>query len=184
MNFSQMKRATPLAILFLLSISLVGLNGCGGNTANSGGVPGARSGPGASSVPEPSVSPVETDDTVSVDLDATATAKPEITVSAGAETRTPNAGGAPLPANKTRVRGRVTDSEGNPIVGAAVTVPKGTSPVPEMARLTNDQGEYSWLLDPGIYTIQVNADGYKPAQGEADTQRERDVELNFQVVQE
>lgn len=184
MNFGQMKQAAPVLMFVLVSIALMGLNGCGSNTADRGGVPGARSGPQATSLPEPSVSPVETDDTVSVDLDATSMANPDSPVSAGAETQTPNAGGAPLPANKTRVRGRVTDVQGNPIVGAAVTVPKGTSPVPEMARLTNENGEYSWVLDPGMYTLQVNADTYKPAQGEADTQKEKEVGLNFQMERE
>lgn len=85
----------------------------------------------------------------------------------------------PLPAGRTRIYGRVIDSQGAPIRGAAITIPRGTSPVPERAALTDDKGNYSWMLLPGIYTVQVNATGYNAAQADANTQQKPEVELNF-----
>lgn len=90
----------------------------------------------------------------------------------------------PLPAGRTRIYGRVLNPQGAPISGAAITIPRGTSPVPERAALTDKNGSYSWVLLPGIYTVQVNATGFQTAQGDANTQQQAQFELNFTLQPE
>lgn len=89
-----------------------------------------------------------------------------------------------IPAGMSRVAGRVTDAQGNPIANAAVTVPKGTAPVPERAALTNENGEYVWGLPPGTYTIQVNAEGFKMAQAQVNAIADKQTEQNFTLEPE
>lgn len=121
--------------------------------------------PGSTAAPAPSATPMD-DDTVTIDLG----------------TAPPNQ--QPLPPGQTRIYGRVTGPQGAPIHGAAVTIPRGTSPVPERAALTDENGNYNWVLPPGIYTVQVNADGFQPAQAQADTQQQAEFELNFSLKPE
>lgn len=90
----------------------------------------------------------------------------------------------PLPAGRTRIYGRVVDPQGAPVSGAAVTIPRGTSPVPERAALTDENGNYNWVLLPGIYTVQVNATGFQSAQADGNTQQQSQVELNFTLKPE
>lgn len=89
-----------------------------------------------------------------------------------------------IPTGMSRIAGRVTDPDGNPIQGARVTVPKGTTAVPERAVLTNANGEYQWTLRPGTYTIQVNADAYKVASAEVTTQVDKQSQLDFKLERE
>lgn len=93
-------------------------------------------------------------------------------------------GQQPLPAGRTRIYGRVLDPQGAPISGAAVTIPRGTSPVPERAALTDENGNYNWVLVPGIYTVQVNATGFQTAQADANTRQQAQVELDFTLKPE
>lgn len=62
--------------------------------------------------------------------------------------------------NRGVVLGRVTDPSGRPLAEAAVTVPKGTAPVPEMAATTSADGAYQWDLPAGTFTLEVHKDGY------------------------
>ncbi len=126
--------------------------------------PGSSTG-GNSQTQAPRATTTDDDDTVTSD-----------DVTPGATTNR-----AAIPKGRSRVVGRVTDPQGNPIASAAVTVPKGTSLVPEMAALTNANGEYSWSLPPGTFTIQVNADGYKQAQAEVNTEPDKESNLDFQL---
>lgn len=86
-----------------------------------------------------------------------------------------------IPVGMSRVVGRVTNAKDDPIAGAAVTVPDGTSPVPERAALTNANGEYSWGLPPGTFILQVNAAGYQPARAEVKTEPDKQVVQDFKL---
>jgi iron complex outermembrane receptor protein len=61
------------------------------------------------------------------------------------------------------IAGRVTFSQGDPVVHAVVMI-TGTSPShSDIAALTDEQGKYSFrILVPGTYTLLVNAEGYDP----------------------
>lgn len=68
-------------------------------------------------------------------------------------------GGASVPA----IRGRVLDAAGQPVVGVLVLPESTDSPsqaIPEIAVMTNEQGEYQWNLPPGSYTLRFTAEGY------------------------
>jgi hypothetical protein len=66
----------------------------------------------------------------------------------------------------TTVTGRVRDTAGKPVVGAAV-VPQSKDvppqPIPELAALTDDTGAYRWTLPPGKYIITAHHDRYPAA---------------------
>lgn len=89
-----------------------------------------------------------------------------------------------IPAGMSRVMGRVRNAAGDPLAYARVTVPQGTSVVPERAALTNTKGDYVWILPPGAYTLQVNADGYQPAQAQVTTLAEQTTTQDFWLAPE
>jgi hypothetical protein len=62
------------------------------------------------------------------------------------------------------VRGVVTDTAGNPLPEVGIAVTAGTSPVPDMLRLTAPDGSYSWPLPPGTYSLTASPTlgGYRP----------------------
>ena len=68
--------------------------------------------------------------------------------------------GEPAP---MELRGRVTDSTGAAVAGARITVAPSSRGV-----LTGSAGEYSLLLAPGTYTVQVTKDGFAPLSARAE----------------
>lgn len=57
------------------------------------------------------------------------------------------------------ITGRVIDSSGKPVVDATVLIIKGAGPYPDIAALTNDDGQFSFLdLTPGEYEVLVNVE--------------------------
>ncbi|XVU27697.1 carboxypeptidase-like regulatory domain-containing protein [Actinoplanes sp. CA-054009] len=69
------------------------------------------------------------------------------------------------PADAQGARGRVTDSAGAPLPGAAV----GRKPIDPVrpinlqAAVTGADGRYVWPLEPGVWELSFTADGYRPA---------------------
>ena len=60
--------------------------------------------------------------------------------------------------------GRITDTRGQPIVGALVqprSLDDPSPPIPEIAIVSDDNGRYTWQLSPGSYELSVSADGYR-----------------------
>jgi hypothetical protein len=56
--------------------------------------------------------------------------------------------------------GRVVDAHREPIPAALVSVEWGTAPTPDIARLTNEAGEFQVALPPGHFRIvAVTEDG-------------------------
>jgi hypothetical protein len=86
--------------------------------------------------------------------------------------------------NQTRISGRITDEQGNPIARARVTIPKSSRIIPEMAYLSKDDGTYLVSVPPGQYTLAVFAEGFAPMEQEADTRQEAQVELNWILKRE
>ena len=67
--------------------------------------------------------------------------------------------------NGNMVQGRVTDATGQPLAQVSVTPQSTDTPpqaVPEIAVLTDDQGQYQWTLPPGTYTLTFVHEGYAP----------------------
>lgn len=50
---------------------------------------------------------------------------------------------------------RVRRSDGRPAVGAMVSVPRSTTPVPELALLTDADGAVTFHLPRGRYTVEA-----------------------------
>jgi Carboxypeptidase regulatory-like domain len=66
------------------------------------------------------------------------------------------------PAVGSVVEGVVTDASGKPVVGASVVPQSVDTPpqaVPELGVFTNEQGHFSWSLQPGKYVFAINANG-------------------------
>jgi hypothetical protein len=74
-----------------------------------------------------------------------------------------------------RRHGRVVDTAGRPVPSAFVTVIEGTVPVPEIALVTGEEGEFAMTLPEGRFRVQ--ATGPEGASGEADWPGEGEDEI-------
>lgn len=84
----------------------------------------------------------------------------------------------------TRVIGVVTDETGRVLQEATIAVTAGTAPVPEMAMVTNEKGEYIWGLPAGTFTLTVHKDGYQPQSKEVNVTEGEATSLNFTLLPE
>ena len=77
--------------------------------------------------------------------------------------------------------GVVTDEVGEPLAGAVVFVVHGTSPVRDVAAVTNEKGEY-WLtsIPPGSYELSAVHDAHVAASTSVQTSTQP-VEVNFKL---
>ncbi|HEY5997685.1 MAG TPA: carboxypeptidase regulatory-like domain-containing protein [bacterium] len=84
------------------------------------------------------------------------------------------------------VRGVVTDTAGAPLAEVGIAVTAGTSPVPEMLRLTAPDGSYSWPLPPGTYSLTASPTlgGYRPQTLEVTVPEGGTARLDFQLQAE
>ncbi len=60
----------------------------------------------------------------------------------------------------TILQGKVTDDTGSPLIGATIKVFKDGNIV--RGSMTDVDGKYRLVLDPGSYTVEVNYTGYEP----------------------
>jgi hypothetical protein len=74
-----------------------------------------------------------------------------------------------------RCYGRVVDGSGRPVPGAFVTVIEGTVPMPEIALVTGEKGDFVMSLPEGRF--RVRATGPEGAVCEADCPSEGDNEV-------
>ncbi|RAM52450.1 MAG: hypothetical protein C6Y22_05425 [Hapalosiphonaceae cyanobacterium JJU2] len=82
------------------------------------------------------------------------------------------------------VTGLVTTRDGNPIVNAwiqAKSVDEPSKPIPEIAIITNEAGEYKWPLLPGKYEISVFIDNKPYTAKSVRVKSGQAVTLNFNV---
>lgn len=95
----------------------------------------------------------------------------------------PVSNGAPITpktqTNRTQIHGRITDQAGKPVAGARVTVPKASVPVPEMAYLSDADGNYKLSLPKGEFTLAVFSDSFAPAEQAIDTTAKADLQLDW-----
>jgi len=64
------------------------------------------------------------------------------------------------------VEGRVTAPGQKPLAGVSVqprSLDEPATAIPEMAVVSEDDGQYQWTLDPGEYEITFSVEGYQPA---------------------
>ena len=81
------------------------------------------------------------------------------------------------------IQGRVVDGQGRPIAEAVVMI-VGDSPThPDIAALTNDKGEYSYIdLLPGTYTLLANALEHEPQRKSVQVAAGASARLDFVFV--
>lgn len=67
------------------------------------------------------------------------------------------------PTDKVKVMGTVTDVTGTPLVQALVfPQPKGKTggPIPEIAKFTDEQGNFTWYVPTGSYDFIIQKQGF------------------------
>ena len=79
------------------------------------------------------------------------------------------------------MHGKVSDKQGNPVTEAGVFVSKGTVAIPEKIILTNQNGEYSWHLPAGTFTMKVHKDGFADKEAEVKVEEGKAISLDFQL---
>jgi hypothetical protein len=67
-----------------------------------------------------------------------------------------------------RRTGRVVDEDGRFVAGAFVTVVSGTTPVPELALVTEDDGTFSIGLPQGRFRLRANTADARSGEAEID----------------
>jgi hypothetical protein len=87
------------------------------------------------------------------------------------------------------IRGTVTDPQGNPIVGASVSI-KGASRGISKTATSNESGQYTFAaIPPDTYTVEVKANGFKTSsvrevQALVDTPKTEDITLQIGQITE
>ncbi|HEX8219340.1 MAG TPA: carboxypeptidase-like regulatory domain-containing protein [Chloroflexia bacterium] len=80
------------------------------------------------------------------------------------------------------ILGRVTDSDGEPVRDAVVMIVSATASHPDIAALTDEQGNYRLSgLAPGIYRVGVNAEQRAPSSSEVRLNSEEGAQLDFKL---
>lgn len=62
--------------------------------------------------------------------------------------------------------GRVLDSTGAPVKGALIVIVSGTVPMPEIALVSDENGEFSLRLPPGKFRLRAQGAGGKVGEAE------------------
>ena len=82
----------------------------------------------------------------------------------------------------TLIRGRVLDPRGDPVAGAAVYVVSAPVALPDIAMLTNEQGEFDLAFQaPGLYTIGARSDEWGAAQAGVEVVGEEAISLQMRL---
>ena len=63
---------------------------------------------------------------------------------------------------KSGIAGRTTDPNGSVVVGVRIKITAASTKA-VVSLKSNDQGEYVADLDPGVYDVEADADGFKKA---------------------
>jgi hypothetical protein len=81
------------------------------------------------------------------------------------------------------ISGTVSDAAGNPIAGARVLLVGGPVALPDIAALTNEEGEFMISVPvAGAYRIQCVADEYRPAEVDAVVEAGTNPKLDIRVT--
>ena len=95
-----------------------------------------------------------------IPLLAASCAGPDRPVASGGDAKVAERGGF------EGVEGRVTASGQKPLAGVSVqprSLDEPAAAIPEMAVVSEDDGQYHWTLRPGEYELTFALDGYQPA---------------------
>jgi carboxypeptidase family protein len=87
---------------------------------------------------------------------------PDDTAAAHEQTVTHTPGTDQAPAMGSAVAGQVVDAAGRPVAGAMVqprSLDQPAKPVPELAVVTDGQGNFVWTLPPGRYELAARHGG-------------------------
>jgi hypothetical protein len=82
------------------------------------------------------------------------------------------------------IAGKITDSDGRPVAGASVqpeSLDEPSTPIPEIAIVSESDGRYAWRLAPGTYEISVSAEGYRGIAKKATVKAGQQVTLDFKL---
>lgn len=170
-----------VAALLIPALTLVGCSGPTASPAANVDVPPGPSQPGVNDLGAPADAQPAVD---VAPVDAPADAQSAVSASPVVEEGAATAPAEPSPeAVATRpstvITGRVVDTDGKPVVDAAVSIPSGSAPVPKMAIFTDADGLYSWYVPAGTFTVEVYRDGYVTQQSEVTIGDGESVELDF-----
>lgn len=92
------------------------------------------------------------------------------------------------PMDKVKVTGTVTDATGVPLAQALVfPQPKGKigGPIPEIARFTDEQGNFTWYVPTGTYDFIIQKQGFLIKRIPVDaTESEKNIHLKIILYKE
>jgi protocatechuate 3,4-dioxygenase beta subunit len=82
------------------------------------------------------------------------------------------------------IRGHVVDPQGHPVAEAAVYVISAPTNMPDIAQLTDEQGQFTMSAPvPGRYTLGARSDDWGSAQSEVEVGSEEPVTVEVQFNQ-
>jgi hypothetical protein len=94
-------------------------------------------------------------------------------------------GGGSMPANRTVLTGVVRDAAGDPVPEARVYLTAAPVPVPDIAALTDAEGQFAMALPaPGSYEVACSAEGYVPASATVEVAGEQELHLELRLTPE
>ncbi len=83
----------------------------------------------------------------------------------------------------TVLRGQVVDPDGRPVLEAAVYVVSAPVPMPDIAQLTDEQGQFSLSAPvPGRYTVGARSDRWGSAQADVVVHGEDTISILIQIA--
>lgn len=83
----------------------------------------------------------------------------------------------------TIIRGRVVDPQGSPVAGAAVYIISAPASMPDIAQLTDEQGQFALSASvPGHYTVGVRSDTWGLVQTDVQVAGEDQIAVEVQFL--
>ena len=90
-----------------------------------------------------------------------------------------------LAATTSRMTGTVQDDQGLPLPGVTVQISSDKLIGGPQVVITDGNGSFVFnLLPPGLYTVEANLAGFRPAAGELQVALDRTANITFQMVPE
>lgn len=91
--------------------------------------------------------------------------------------------GAVLSNAMTTIRGHVVDPQGDPMAEAAVYIVAAPGSMPDIAQLTDDQGQFTIAAPvPGRYTVGVRSDRWGVVHTDVEVGSEEQVSVEVQFL--
>lgn len=88
----------------------------------------------------------------------------------------------PVPEDEAAIAGVVVDEDGAPLPWAVVSLGGASPEHRDIGAVTDDEGRYRFgRLEPGVYTVLVNAEGYPLREKEVGAQPGQLARLDFKL---